>query len=95
MTTNSAQIPIEGHLAGARTARGVPPWSHGSARKREHGDEHWPIGRDLEWYQRLSVGEHDETLVLTMQTVIPDAHATEEVRAGPYVTMLAELRRAG
>jgi hypothetical protein len=34
-------------------------------------------------------------LVLTMQNVIPDEHATEEVRAGPYVAMRAELRRAG
>jgi hypothetical protein len=48
------------------------------------------------WLWVISLaGEHDDTLVLTMQNVIPNEHATEEVRAGPYVVMVAELRRAG
>lgn len=47
------------------------------------------------WHWVISLaGEHDDTLVLTMQNVIPEQHATEEVGAGPYVVMVAELRRA-
>ena len=48
------------------------------------------------WVWVISLdGERDDTLVLTMQNVIPGEHATEEIPAGPYVAMVAELRRVG
>jgi hypothetical protein len=39
-------------------------------------------------------GEHGGRLVMTMQNVVPAEYATEEVRAGPYPVMIAELRPA-
>jgi hypothetical protein len=46
------------------------------------------------WLWVISLdGERDDMLVLTMQNVVPAEHATGDVSAGPYVVMLAELRR--
>jgi hypothetical protein len=49
-------------------------------------------GGGWQWVISLD-GEHDDALVMTMQNVIPDEHATEEISAGPYVAMVATLRR--
>lgn len=51
-------------------------------------------GGGWQWVISLD-GAHDDTLVVTMQNVIPDEHATEEMPPGPYVVMVAELRRVG
>ena len=46
------------------------------------------------WLWVISLdGEGDDRLLLTMQNVIPAEHATDEVAAGPYPTMVAELQR--
>ena len=49
-------------------------------------------GGGWRWVISLA-GRGDDTLVLTMQNVIPAEHATEAISAGPYVVMVAELRR--
>jgi hypothetical protein len=37
--------------------------------------------------------EGENPLLLTMHNVVPDEYATDEVEAGPYPVMVAELRR--
>ena len=37
--------------------------------------------------------EGDSPLLLTMHNVIPAEHATDEIEAGPYAVMIAELHR--
>ena len=51
-------------------------------------------GGGWQWVISLD-GEHDDALVMTMQNVIPDEHATEEMSAGPYVVMVAALVHVG
>src|SRR5262245_14062423 len=47
------------------------------------------------WQWAISLdGARDDLLALKMHNIIPADHATEEVSAGPYPVMVAELRRA-
>ncbi len=58
-----------------------------------HLDVTADYGGGWQWVISLA-GEHEDALVLTMQNVIPEEHASEQVSAGPYVAMVAELQRA-
>ena len=41
----------------------------------------------------LRLGPDRHALLLTMHNVVPDEHATDDVEAGPYPVMVAELQR--